>query len=85
MVPNNPTAAELRQKINRAIGATFGITSGVVERRTVHSDGSADAASVNRVRGLLFKALEAIEDGDIAYAFQLASEAGIELEPPGKP
>jgi hypothetical protein len=85
MAPYQPTAAaELRRQINAAISATFGITGGV-ERRTVHSDGSADAASVTRVRGLLFRALEALEDGDVPYAYQLASEAGIELEPPGKP
>jgi hypothetical protein len=77
-----PSAAELRPVINAAISTTFGIAGGV-ERRIVRSDGSADAASVDRVRGLLFKALEALEDGDTDYAWQLAQEAGIELEPPG--
>jgi hypothetical protein len=77
-----PSAIELRPAINAAISATFGIARGR-QHRSMRPDGSADAQSVNRVRGLLFKALEALEDGDVAFAYQLAQEAGIELEPPG--
>lgn len=83
MVPLDPHA-ELRRQINAAIGATFGITRGAVERRIVNSDGSADASTVNKTRELLFRALEALEDGDVAFAYECAREADIELEHPGK-
>jgi hypothetical protein len=80
MVPNDPKAAELRRQINQALGVLAGDRRG----RVLQPDGSADAPTVRRIMVLLVKALEALEDGDVPFAYQCAQEAGIELEPPEK-
>ena len=80
MVPNDPHA-ELRRQITDALGSIAGDRRG----RMLRPDGSADAATVRRIMVLLVKALEALEDGDVPFAYQCAQEAGIECEPPGKP
>jgi hypothetical protein len=80
MVPIDPHA-ELRRQISDAMASITGDRRG----RMLRPDGSADASTVKRILVLLIKAREALEDGDIDYAYAAASEAGIELEPPGKP
>jgi hypothetical protein len=78
----DPEAADhLRRQIKQAPSAFAGDRRG----RVLRPDGSADAPTVRRIMVLLVKALEALEDGDIDYAYAAAREAGIELEPPGKP
>jgi hypothetical protein len=81
MVPTDPTAVELGRQINQALGALAGDRRG----RVLRPDGSADAPTVRRIMVLLIRAIEALEDGDVAFAYQCAEEAGLELEDPGKP